>query len=160
MARRRGVLIEGQLFQTGSWKEVFNSPRNPEVARFVGVENMIDGVITSNQDTIVSVDAGGRTIETISRLPAGRKVCVCLRPEDVTLALTRVSSSARNVFPGTVRRIVAFGALMRVEVDCGFPLISLITSRSAEEMEIREGMQLFAGFKATAAHLIEDRGRG
>ena len=49
LAKRIGVLIDGKILQTGEPREVFNSPKNREIAEFVGVENIIDGVIISNE---------------------------------------------------------------------------------------------------------------
>jgi tungstate transport system ATP-binding protein len=155
LADRVGVLLNGEIPQTGDWREVFNSPLNKEVANFVGVENIIDGVISSKQEEITLINAGGNTIEAISDYPIGEEVCVCLRPEDITVARTKISSSARNSFAGEITRIVSFGALRRVEVDCGFPLVALVTKRSAEELDLSKGKQVYVSFKVTAIHIIK-----
>ena len=85
----------------------------------------------------------------------GEEVCACLRPEDVTLALSRVSSSARNSFSGKVTRVVTMGPLTRVEIDCGFPLVALVTKRSAVELGLEKGKEVYTTFKATGVHVIK-----
>ncbi len=155
LADRVGVLMNGELLQTGSSKDVFASPRNKELAEFVGVENIIDGVIASNEDNIVTIESGGRHIEAISDYAAGEEVCACIRPEDITLALSRISSSARNSFEGEITWLVNMGPLTRVEIQCGFPLVVLVTKRSAEEMGLTKGKRVFAAFKATGVHVIK-----
>lgn len=155
LADRIGVLMNGELLQTGSSRDVFTSPRNREVAEFVGVENIIDGVIVSGEDKVATIDIGGRFVEAISDYAAGEKVCACVRPEDITLALSKAASSARNSFTGEITRVVAAGPLTRVEIDCGFPLIALVTKRSAEELGLKKGKQVFATFKATGVHVIK-----
>ena len=155
LADRIGVLINGELLQTGSSRDVFTSPRNREVAEFVGVENIIDGVIVSSEDKVATIDIGGRFIEAISDYAVGEEVCACVRPEDITLVTSKVSSSARNSFTGEITRVVAVGPLARVEIDCGFPLIALVTKRSAEELGLEKGKQVFATFKATGVHIIK-----
>ncbi len=155
LADKVGVLLNGRIPQTGDWREVFNSPRNKEVADFVGVENIIDGVIALKQDEISLINAGKNTIEAITDFPVGEKVCVCIRPEDITLSRSKISSSARNSFAGEITRIVSFGALARVEVDCGYPLITLITKRSAEDLNLTKGEQIYLSFKVTAIHVIK-----
>ncbi len=95
LAGRVGVLMNGELLQIESVRDVFASPRNREVAEFVGVERIIDGVVTSSEDNVVTIESAGRSIEAISDYSTGVEVCVCIRPEDVTLALSRISSSAR-----------------------------------------------------------------
>ncbi len=155
LADRTGVLMNGEILQTGSSRDVFTSPRNREVAEFVGVENIIDGVIVSNEDKVVTIDTGGKVIEAISDYAVGEEVLACVRPEDVTLALSKVSSSARNSFVGEVTRVVSMGSLARVEIDCGFPLIALVTKKSAKELGLEKGKQVYATFKATGVHVIK-----
>jgi len=155
LADRVGVLMDGGLPQTGNSRDVFTSPRNREVAEFVGVENIIDGVIMSSEDKVVTIDSRGRFIEAISDYATGEEVCACVRPEDITLALSKVSSSARNSFAGEITWVVSMGPLTRVEVDCGFPLVILVTKRSAEELGLEKGKQVYATFKATGVHVIK-----
>ncbi|MBI4188108.1 MAG: ABC transporter ATP-binding protein, partial [Chloroflexi bacterium] len=87
LADRIGVLINGEFRQTGSPVDIFTSPRNREVAEFIGIENIIDGVITSSEDKVVTIDAGGKIIEAISDYAAGEAVSACIRPEDITVSL-------------------------------------------------------------------------
>ena len=158
LADRIGVLIDGEIHQTGGWGEIFTSPRNREVAEFVGIENIINGIIIANDEGIVTVDIGGKVIEAVSYYPIGEEVCACLRPENITLALSPASSSARNSFMGEITRLVSAGSLTRVEIDCGFPLISLVTKRSADELNLEIGKQVHATFKATTVHVIRRKG--
>jgi len=154
LANRIGVLINGEILQTGGQRDIFSSPRNREVAEFVGVENIIDGVIVSSQDKVVTIDTGGGVIEAISDYAIGEEVCACVRPEDITLALSTVSSSARNSFIGEITRVVSRGPLSRIEIDCGFPLIALVTRRSVEELNLARTKKVHATFKATGVHVI------
>jgi len=68
-----------------------------------------------------------------------------------------VSSSARNSFAGEVAWVVSMGPLTRVEINCGFPLVVLVTKRSAEELELKKGRQVYAAFKATGVHVVKRR---
>ncbi len=155
LADRIGVLVNGEIVQTGSASDVFASPRNRDVADFVGVENIIDGQIVSSENKVVTIDIGDNVIEAISDYTTGKEVSACIRPEDVTLALSKLSTSARNSFTGEITRVVSIGPLARVEINCGFPLVALITRRSAEEMGLEKGRQIYANFKATTVHVIK-----
>ena len=155
LADRISVLVNGEILQTGNSSDVFAAPRNREVAEFVGVENIIDGVIVSNEDRVVAIDVKGRLIEAISEYGVGEEISACVRPEDVTLARSQISSSARNSFAGEVTRTVSTGPLTRVEIDCGFPLVALVTKRSAEDLNLEKGRQIYATFKATGVHVIK-----
>ncbi|RLC60691.1 MAG: hypothetical protein DRI01_09770 [Chloroflexi bacterium] len=102
-----------------------------------------------------TIESGGRSIEAISHYAPVEKVCACIRPEDITLALSRVSSSARNFFEGEITWLVNMGPLTRVELQCGFPLVAMVTKRSAEEMGLSKGKKVFVTFKATGVHVIK-----
>jgi tungstate transport system ATP-binding protein len=155
LADRISVLVNGEIVQSGGAREVFTSPRNREVAEFVGMENIIDGVVVSNEGEMVAVDIKGTIIEAVAKYNTGERVLVCIRPEDVTVALSKLSSSARNSLAGTVTWTVFDGPLCRVEIDCGFPLVALVTRKSAEELELKKGRQVYATFKAVSIHVIK-----
>jgi molybdopterin-binding protein len=60
----------------------------------------------------------------------------------------------RNQFRGRVTEVLRSGALARVTVDVGgVPLVAAITTGSLEELDIAEGSDVVAAFKATAVHL-------
>jgi molybdate transport system ATP-binding protein len=47
---------------------------------------------------------------------------------------------------------------MRIELDCGFPLISILTKPACAEMELREGAPVLALVKAPQIHLVPRSG--
>lgn len=162
LSDRVAVLHKGRLLQADTTEEVFNHPASQEVASFVGVETILPGRIASAQDGLAAVEvARGCTVFVASELPAGQRVLVCLRPEDVILYATNghdrgtPRSSARNQFPGRITHVEQRGSLYKVLVDCGFPLAALVTKQSFVELDLKAGRQVEASFKATAAHVIE-----
>ncbi len=154
LAGRMGVLIKGELQQVGNTEEIFCSPQSREVAEFVGIENILNGVIIEKDENLATVRIDGSAIQAVSDCGVGDKVHVLLRPEDITLSRAKEKSSARNVFQGRITRVAPVGALVRIEVDCGFPLLGVVTRRSAEELELTIGNSVYASFKATALHII------
>jgi len=44
---------------------------------------------------------------------------------------------------------------VRVEVACGFPLLVVVTKRSAEDLSLAVDKKVYATFKATAVHIIK-----
>lgn len=159
LADRIGVLIDGRLVQTGNAADIFRSPRNEEVAHFVGMENIMQGIVVANSEGIATVNMGstpdGIRIQAVSNYAAQKEVYACIRPEDITLAPMTYRSSARNSLPGRVARLTSNGPLSRVEIDCGFRLMALVTRVSAEELNLQEGSEVYADFKATAVHVME-----
>jgi len=154
LADRIGVLVNGEMVQSGDPGEIFASPGNRQVAEFVGMENIIDGVVVSSEGEVAAIDINGRIIEAVTEFDVGEEVSVCMRPEDITVALSRISSSARNSLAGKITWTVSTGPLCRVEIDCGFPMVALVTRRSSEEMGLKKGTDVYATFKAVSIHVI------
>jgi tungstate transport system ATP-binding protein len=150
-----GVLINGELLQIGSPSEIFCSPSSKDVAEFVGVENILSGIISQKDGALVTIDVDGAKIEAVSEFSVGDKVYVIVRPEDITFTLAKEPSSARNIFQGEIARMSTVGQLARIEVNCGFPLLGVVTKRSAEELNFNLGKKIYASFKATAVHVIK-----
>ena len=153
---RVAVLLGGVLRQVGPPQNVFTAPSDGDVAAFVGVETVIAGEVVTSLDGQVIVDADGLRLEAIGDVPVGVNVLFCLRPEDITLTTSQepTISSARNHLIGSITRISPNGPLVRVFIDCGRPIVALITRSSASEMKLKEGQSVTATFKATAVHLI------
>ena len=55
---------------------------------------------------------------------------------------------------GCIVEIVSAGALSRVSIDAsGTPIVAAVTARSVRELQLAPGVEVVAGFKATAVHL-------
>ena len=154
LAGRIGVMMSGEVLQIGSPGDIFSAPDSRDVAEFVGVENILSGVIVDKDIGLVTIDVNGRFIQAISDYAIGEKVQALIRPEDITIALSEDASSARNTFSGNINRILPLGPLVRIEVDCGFPLLGVVTKRSAEDLNLTIGKEVYTTFKATAVHVI------
>lgn len=157
LGKQAAVLLSGRLRQAGTPQEVFTAPADREVAAFVGVETVISGRVLSCEDGQVTLEvAGGLHLQAVGECQPGRQALLCLRPEDVTLWQDShtLATSARNRLTGKIQRLTQQGPLVRVVVDCGFPLAALITRASRQDMKLEEGMTVYASFKASAAHLI------
>ena len=156
LASKIGVMIDGEMLQIGQPSEIFNSPKHKKVADFVGIDNIISGTILEKDENLVliSLDSGGYQLQALSDCAVGERVYAITRPEDVTFFPSHEKTSARNVFYGTITRATLVGPLVRIEVDCGFPLLGLITGKSASEFGLTVGKQVYVGIKATAIHAV------
>jgi tungstate transport system ATP-binding protein len=157
LADRVAVLLGGRIRQIDETSRVFWAPASEEVARFVGVETIVDGEVVGVDGDLATVAVGERRVEVAVRAVAGERVRVAIRPEDValvTLPGVWPAGSERNRLPGVVQGIVASTPFVRVVVDCGFPLVAAVTSRSVGELGLAPGIAVTAVFKATAAHVI------
>jgi tungstate transport system ATP-binding protein len=168
---RIAVLLGGRLAQVGTPREVFEHPAAEAVAAFVGVETIEPGVVETSGDGVAVVRVGAERrvrVEVASRLLAGLAVLLCIRPEDVSVTLPPArggepATSVRNRLPGVVRDVLPLEGQYRVTLDCGFPVVALVTKRAFAELGLEPGRPVVAGFEATAAHLLPrrvERGRG
>ena len=73
--------------------------------------------------------------------------------EDIILSASGIDASTQNQLFGRVSNIEKESYLFLVTVDCGVPLRALVTKKSVEILEIREGKKLFVSFKASAVKL-------
>jgi tungstate transport system ATP-binding protein len=78
------------------------------------------------------------------------------RPENVILSRnpSEEITSARNVFPGIIVKIIPMGLFHKIQLDCGFSLVAYVTHQSLENMSLKEKDHIYASFKATAVHVI------
>ena len=153
---RLAVVSGGEIAQIGPAAEVINRPANEFVASFVGVETVLPGRVVRISDGVFTASVEGGEIEAVGRVRIGDELLCCIRPEHVTLSTNAPlpGTSARNVFPGTIRQITPLGLFHRVRLDCGFDLVAYVTSQSLEELSLEEGKNVTASFKATAVHVI------
>lgn len=155
IADRLGVLIGGRLQQVGKPSEVFGRPASGAVADFLGAENLLEGEVTACRGGMAAVRVAGLDLEGLCEQPPGSRVKVLIHPEEVILLKGGGDAgSARNRLPARVKEVHVMGALVKVALDCGFPLVAYITRSSREEMGIEPGLALTAAIKATSIHLM------
>ena len=151
------VLHGGRNVQQGAAAGVFSRPVNLAVAEITAVETIQRGQILEIRDGLATVAVGdARLIALAGELPADAlTVYVCIRAEDVILMRAeKVQSSSRNCLAATVRSLAREGPLVRVQLDCGFPLTALLTQPACQELALHEGARMNALVKAPQVHMI------
>jgi len=156
LADRMVVINGGRIVQSGTPNDVMNRPVDEFVASFVGMENVLTGKVVASAEGLVTVTLADRSIEVPGSAAAGEPAVFSVRPEHVTIATHDPAgeTSARNVFPAVIRRILPTGVFHKIELDCGFPLVAYLTSQSLGSLRLEAGKQVYVSFKATAVHLI------
>ena len=155
MADRVAVVMNGELRQQGAAETVFGMPADPEVAAFVGVDNVIPARVEASTDELTTLRIGDQLVEVTALPPAGDDLLLlCVRPDDVAIARFATPSSVRNSLPARIVRIEPIGRRTRLVLDCGFPLIAHVTRQSARDLELAVGDRVVASFKATVPHLL------
>ena len=163
---RMAVLAGGSIVQAGPIQDVFSRPVDVAVAQSVGVETVVPGEIIEQAEGLLTVRVGSSTVRAahvdgVSAFASSagatglRTVFVCIRAEDVTLEISAPEGvSARNRWQGRVTSVRHEGAVVRVNVDCGFSLSALLTRPACDELGLAPGAAVTALVKATAVHVI------
>jgi len=158
MSDRIAVMNSGSIVQTGVPSYVMNNPANEFVANFVGMATILDGNVIRIVDGMVTADVTGKEIDAFGEALPGDKIYCCIRPENVTIELTDPDdlTSARNIFPAVIQDISSVGPFLEVVLDCGFSLTAYVTREAFAVLDLKEGKNVYASFKATAVHIIRD----
>lgn len=167
------LLDGGRVLQSGAPERVFREPASPYIAEFLGAENVLAGTVhhlrhtapdwSASHDDVADLSVRGKhaiefragplTLYTVGDAAEGPAHAV-IRAEEVLLSVEPHPSSARNVFRGRIIEIASSGALTRVTVDVlDTPIVAALTTRSAEELALAKGNDVWASFKAMAVHL-------
>lgn len=151
------VLDQGSMLQVGPVAEVINHPANLAVASIVGTETVLTGCVHRVSEGLATVIVNGVELTALADgFAQDESVHVCIRAEDVILVQNGgTHASARNRLFGTVRSLAPEGPMMRIELDCGFPLKALLTRQSCDELSLKPGAPITAMIKAPHIHVLE-----
>jgi len=169
------LIDQGRVLQSGPPERLFREPASPYIAEFLGAENVYAGQVRYLSDSApdfvddarellargrraIEFLTGGLRLYTVGDAPAGEGHAV-IRAEEVLISAAPQESSARNQFKGVVSEVATTGALTRVTVEISgsgatsASIVAALTTRSAQELVLREGSEVWASFKAMAVHL-------
>ena len=149
LADRVGVVDRGRILQLGTAADLLASPADGFVASFTGA-NLLSGTARPGAGGLTEIVLDSGMLLYSADGGEGR-VGLAVYPWEVALARSEPADSAVNHLRGEVRSLVTLGNRVRVRVG---PLTAEITAASAERLTLREGEQVVASFKATAARLL------
>ena len=141
------VMLDNQIRQSALRAELFREPSDPEVARFLGMKNILPVVRDKDevylaQGQRIHVDLADDSISHI-----------WIKPEEILLSREPFESSARNQFRCEVIDLDHYNPFMAVHVSSGeMILTALITYASFKELKIEIGAKVYATFKSSAIH--------
>lgn len=151
------VMDGGRVVQQGAVHEVFSRPADLAVATIVAVETVQPARVVACAEGLVTLLIGQTKLVSLSPpLALDSEVYACIRAEDVILVKGKPDrSSPRNCLTVVVRNLIPEGPVVRIDLDCGFPLAALLTKQACEELALKPGEILTAMVKAPQIHLIQ-----
>lgn len=155
---RVAIVADGSIRQIGPTLEVFDRPLDETVAHIVGVETVIAATVIDSSDGLLRLAVGTAELMAVGERRVGMSVLVSIRAEEViilSLSPGRAGHvSARNQLAGRVVGLEPAGPLVRVRLECGFPLVAAITRPAVAELGIVAGAPVSIIVKAPAVHVI------
>jgi molybdate transport system ATP-binding protein len=142
LATRVVVVEDGRVVQTGTPAEVARRPRTDYVARLVGLV-LLAG---TGAGTTVELDGGG-SVAVATEVDG--LVFVAVRPESVSLYLSRPAGSPRNVWPLQLVTATPHGSVVRCDLAGEVALTADVTATSFAELGLAPGAQVWASVKAS-----------
>jgi molybdate transport system ATP-binding protein len=143
------VLERGRITQSGTRDDLLRHPRSPYVAELVGT-NLLYGTAGRSGGT-----AEVRTAEGVLLVTGGGaegEVFATVSPREITIYRERPDASVQNLFTGPILEVVSeppAGERVRIALGTTPPLVAEVTRDAVAALDLREGMVVHAGFKAT-----------
>ena len=148
LAGHIGVLVEGELRQTGTPAELVGQPNDPFVASFTGA-NLLHGH-TEQAGEVTRIRLADGTVVTTTDRGRG-DVVLAVYPWDITISNGAPHDSAMNVISGPIRSIAELGNRVRITVG---PVTAEVTTDSLRRLGLQIGQTAFASFKATGTRIV------
>lgn len=128
MSDRVVILHGGSIEQIGTPREVYEEPKNLNVAKFIGEVNIFDGIIKGHtgkaKECIVTVFDKDRPIMPVRQFDQGEKVHVIVRPEDVRVWNESEVTDTSDMYSATVEEVIYKGSTVDLMVRLGDTLVA------------------------------------
>jgi ABC-type Fe3+/spermidine/putrescine transport system ATPase subunit len=146
LSDRIAVMREGRIEQVGTPEEIYQRPRSPFVADFVGSTNLLDGVVHAVDaeagTVVVRISDHLVTVHGAHGMTAGSAIRLAVKPERVVL-ITGAGQRADDTggLPAEIESVAYLGAFYSYVVAIGSQRIE---ARSAEPI-LDDGAPAAAG---------------
>ena len=121
IADRVVLMNEGRIDQIGPPVEIYQQPASRFGAEFIGLANIVEGIVVEEASPARVQLPGGITLEsTMGGFAKGSKVDVMCRPENLRVSADRIEGP--NAFPAKIHSTIFLGNIADVYVQAG-PLL-------------------------------------
>jgi tungstate transport system ATP-binding protein len=164
LADRLTVLVGGELAQTGERDEVLRRPASVEIARLVGMSNLLPGRVLSRDAAGLAVVelASGARLRVAGRHTSGSDVWAGVRPESVKLGEAH-GEAAPSPLVGRARvlRLVSDGVLATAWLDWeGMELRTHLVAGRGLGASLKSGDAVAFSVRPEDVHLLARAERG
>ena len=158
MSNRIAVFNDGKVQQLSSPDQLYESPVNSFVAKFIGENNTFAGEVVdiSKDKCKVKLNGGGEIFANpISVKSKGEKTTVSLRPER---ALINPDGKMDNSHKGKIEEVIYHGDHARVRLNLlGNKEFILKVPNSSARMDIKTGNEINVGWNSHDARALDPK---
>ena len=158
MSNRIAVFNDGKVQQLSSPDELYESPVNSFVAKFIGENNTFRGEVldVSSDKCKIKLETGGEIIANpISVNSKGEKTTVSLRPER---ALINPDEKMDNNHKGKIEEVIYHGDHTRVRLNLlGNNEFILKVPNSSANLDIKLGNEINIGWNSADARALDPK---
>src|ERR1700678_2550163 len=155
------ILDAGKIVAQGLPHGVMRAPRLETVANLAGFENIFDASVVALHEARGTMTChlrkGTVELETpLVRAEVGSLLRVGIQAGDLLLATEEPHGlSARNILPGTIRRLVQRDVIIAAIVECGAADFEVhLTLAARDSLQLRPGQAVWVVVKTHSCHLM------
>ena len=155
------LLADGVIVASGEPHRLLTAPSAMPIAQLTGVENILFLSVTATDKArgLTALDIGGQFLMIpYVNVEVGEVVPVAIRAEDIIISLEpNISVSARNILPGKIQDLDVKSERTWVSIRVERHHLAVkITHEAREQLQLKEGSEVYCVIKASAINLLWD----
>ncbi len=128
MSDRIAIMEQGEIWQIGTPRDVYEEPNNIKVAEFVGEANLLPTKIlkATTKELTVLVEGKELILENSKKIKTGQNVITLIRPEDLKVWGENEITPTDKMYPAIVREVIYKGSTVDliIELESGTRLLA------------------------------------
>lgn len=148
LADKIAIMRNGELVQIGAPSEIYNNPKDWNIARFLGYENIYDVTLSSVPNQIIINGISLKTNEEIEK-----KHHAGIRAKDIILNIDLIINE-NNTFKGKIIDKTYLGNVTAATIDIGFKLTAILPNQNQKNIKIERGDEIYVTIPPTSIKLF------
>ena len=158
------VMDTGRIDQADTANVIFNKPKTPYVARFMGGQNVLSGTVESNSGGVIKLkSADGSTFEAKvgdEKASAGSKLSVSVRRDHVALRRGEGTTEVNSI-AGVVDATEYQGSYVKVTINtAGGVFVANVSDRAYFAEPVDTGDKVVASWSTEDVHILSKADTG
>jgi molybdate/tungstate transport system ATP-binding protein len=156
LADRTVILLGGKIVQEGSTDEIFRYPESRTVAEFVGMENILSGLVIDSGPDFSRLAIGSGVIRIHGVFPAGSRITIGIPAESIAMVSHKGVSDdpGMNCIDCHIRRVTLGRDAIFFQLEGTVPLTAAARRSSANTEVAGPGSGVCAMFRYTDVRIL------